>query len=267
MMADKMVPSWLTGTWIRSYIRRSSKESSGNNKDVDDDQHFGKPDTSISVRYIQTPWAFVDIRSKSTILSDDDDKEEERREKTMAFAGVTSVSYASDNDEDNNINPLVKWHSCIEKDEPTIDCLSRWREAEKGTPRATQDVGYFKDVSKEVNIANCYHETDPDNTYLEQWVKIDNGNERFLAARDMRGKKLLVVAGEYFGYANQEDNVYVSGRIKNSRHWDGENWIIETSVNDDSLVGKVLEIKGTFHALDGSTLPIELVWDTFDLHS
>ena len=209
MMADKMVPSWLTGTWIRSYIRRSSKESSGNNKDVDDDQHFGKPDTSISVRYIQTPWAFVDIRSKSTILSDDDDKEEEGREKPMAFAGVTSVSYASDNDEDNNINPLVKWHSCIEKDEPTIDCLSRWREAEKGTPRATQDVGYFKDVSKEVNIANCYHETDPDNTYLEQWVKIDDGGGKFLAAIDIRGKKLLVVAGEYFAYVDQEDARYM----------------------------------------------------------
>ena len=258
MMADKMVPSWLTGTWIRSYIRRSSKESSGNNKDVDDDQHFGKPDTSISVRYIQTPWAFVDIRSKSTILSDDDDKEEERREKTMAFAGVTSVSYASDNDEDNNINPLVKWHSCIEKDEPTIDCLSRWREAEKGTPRATQDVGYFKDVSKEVNIANCYHETDPDNTYLEQWVKIDDGGGRFLAAKDIRGKKLLVVAGEYFSYANQEDEVYVSGRIKDGRY--DSNWIIETSI-DNTMVGKSLVIKGSFQAMKGSTLPIELVWD------
>ena len=253
-----MVPSWLTGTWTRTFIQRKSKE----------DEHFGKPDSSISVRYIQTPWAFIDIRSsRSTTSSDEKEEEEGSSEKPMAFAGITSVSYASDKDEDNNINPLVKWHSCIDKDEPTIDCLSRWREAEKGTPRATQDVGYFKDVSKEVNIANCYNETNPDNTYLEQWVKIDNGNERFLAARDMRGKKLLVVAGEYFGYANQEDNVYVSGRIKNSRYWNGENWIIETSVNDDSLVGKVLEIKGTFHALDGSTLPIELVWDTFDLHS
>ena len=86
-MADKMVPSWLTGTWIRSYIRRSSKESSANNKDVDDDQHFGELDTSISVRYIQTPWAFVDIRSKSTILSDDDDKEE------LVYDGVFEEMY------------------------------------------------------------------------------------------------------------------------------------------------------------------------------
>ena len=103
-------------------------------------------------------------------------KKEEKNQ--WLLQGVTSVSYASDKDEDNNINPLVKWHSCIDKDEPTIDCLSRWREAEKGTPRATQDVGYFKDVSKEVNIANCYHETNPDNTYLEQWVKIDDGELR-----------------------------------------------------------------------------------------
>ena len=35
-----------------------------------------------------------------------------------------------------------------------------------------------KSISKEVNIANCYHETDPDNTYLEQWVKIDDGELR-----------------------------------------------------------------------------------------
>ena len=250
-----MVPSWLTGTWTRTYIQRKSKE----------DDHFGKPDSSISVRYIQTPWAFIDIRSRST-TSSDDNEEEGSSEKPMAFAGITSVSYASDKDEDNNINPLVKWHSCIDKGEPTIDCLSRWREAEKGTPRATQDVGYFKDVSKEVNIANCYHETDPDNTYLEQWVKIDDGGETFLAAIDIRGKKLLVVAGEYFAYVDQEDEVYVSGRIKDRRYDLRENWIIETSI-DNTMVGKSLVIKGTFSALKGSTLPIELVWDTFDLHT
>ena len=250
-----MVPSWLTGTWTRTFIQRKSKE----------DEHFGKPDSSISVRYIQTPWAFIDIRSsRSTTSSDEKEEEEGSSEKPMAFAGITSVSYASDKDEDNNINPLVKWHSCIDKDEPTIDCLSRWREAEKGTPRATQDVGYFKDVSKEVNIANCYHETDPDNTYLEQWVKIDDGGGRFLAAKDIRGKKLLVVAGEYFAYVDQEDEVYVSGRIKDGRY--DSNWIIETSI-DNTMVGKSLVIKGSFQAMKGSTLPIELVWDTFDLHT
>lgn len=251
-----MVPPWLTGTWERTYIRRKSK----------DDAHFGKPDSSISVRYIQTPWAFIDIRSRSTTSSLD---EEEGSERPMAFAGVTTVS-ESDEDIVNGINNgLVRWHACIDMDEPNMDSFERWREAGKGTPRATQDVGYFKNVSKEVNIKDCYHETDPDNTYLEQWVKIDDaggwyGDDGcFLAARDIRGKILLVVAGTYFGYVNQEDNVYVSGRIKDRRMDLQSNWIIETSANDDTLVGTVPDIKGSFQGMRGSTLAIENIWDTW----
>lgn len=70
----------------------------------------------------------------------------------MAFADVTTISGDEDNDNyDFNVPPLVNWHTCLEMDSPN----KRWSEANNGTPRATEDQGYFQNGSEEVNIPHA----------------------------------------------------------------------------------------------------------------
>lgn len=256
------VPSWLAGTWVRTYIRRRPKG----------EKKLGEPDDTVSVKYIQTPWAFVDVRSKTI---------DGGNEKPMAFgkfyfsksfftplsfshiflsssAGVTTVSSSED-------PPLVKWHACLDMDEASMDCQARWTEAENDNPRHTPDAGYFQNVSAEVKIDHAYHEYDPDRTLLEQWVRIDDGGGKFLAIRNESGEQLLVVAGKHFGYANQRDKIFVAGSVKSCQYGAKENWRIESSSSNLSLTGSQLELakdkdgKSLWKVLHGSILPLSTV--------
>ena len=264
-MEIKMVPSWLRGTWTRTYIRRRREDvQTSKNKDGVADphdsstDHLGEPDSTIHVRYIQTPWAFVDVRSKSM------SSESRSKEKPMAFAGVTTILVT----EEEAIPPLVKWHAFLDMDEDLngIDCKNQWIQAEADKPRPTNDVGYFRDVSKEVGINHAYHEYDPNRTLLEQWVRIDDGDEKFLAVRNEKGTFLLVIAGHHFGYANQEDNVFISGVVKEGAYEKKENWVIESTAVGDTQnlkeLGFELPNEGNsekLKILKGSTLPLDTI--------
>ena len=248
-----MVPEWLIGTWERTYIQRRRKDIPPHKQDnihhptqnsPVETAHLNKPDSTIKVRYIQTPWAFIDIRSKLT--SDESESEEQ----PMAFAGITSVLQISD-----FVVPLVHWHSCLDLDEENMDCLQRWREAESDSPRSTQDTGYFQNVSE-----NIYHEYDPDRTLLEQWVRINDGNQEFLAVRSNDGNRVLILAGIHFGYADQVNKVFVSGIVQGGEYLQKENWIVETNAVDFTKVGYALEIpRGEWKVLKGCTLPLSTI--------
>lgn len=229
-----MVPSWLRGTWKRSYIRRVDEKSG----------LLGGPDSTVDVTYIQTPWAFVDIRRPPIIINDS-------KEVPIAFAGVTTVV--------NEIGkpPLVHWHSCLEMNSTDIDCVQRWSEAESGNPRPTDDQGYFENVSEDVGIPHAFKESDPRKTLEELWVRIDDGDGNFLSAR--KDKSLLVVAGNNFGYADQEKNIFVSGNISK-----GLGFVIEMSASDTSLEGTVLKLdKIGWNILPESTLAIDDIFDNY----
>ncbi len=258
-----MVPKWLTGTWKRTYIRRRRHDDKVGiqTKTTEDDDHLGDPDSTVDVTYIQTPWAFVDVRSK--ICTSDCSKE-----KPMAFAGVTTVTKEEvDGSNSGSILPLVKWHACMDLDEASIDCKDRWVEAEEtDSPRPTNDVGYFLDVSKKIGIDHAYHEYDPDRTYLEQWVRMDGGDGKFLAVRNEKGTQLLVVAGKYFGFANQEDQVFIAGVVKDCLYQNSENWVIEsnTSASGIDLKGTIFSLPklkegGSWKVLKGSTITLATI--------
>ena len=245
-----MVPDWLVGTWIRTYIRRRLKHippphnTSKDPSTTIETDHLDQPDHTIQVRYIQTPFVFLDVRSKIDSLL------HESKEHPMAFAGVTTVT--------NQTNiPLVQWHSCMDLDEDDMDCLERWNEAEMNAPRNTNDVGYFQCVSSEAHV---FHEYDPDRTLLEQWVRVDDGNGKFLAIRSVCGQVLLVVAGKYFGYADQKEGVFVSGIVEDCDYQIGDKWIIETSAADAFIVGQALQVHNRdWVVLRGSSLALETV--------
>jgi len=171
----------------------------------------------------------------------------------MAFGGIAAVF-----ESDGQI-PLVHWHSCLDMDGASMDGEGLWKDALEGKPRPTQDKGYFKDVSEKVNIKHAYHEEDPDRTLLEQWVRIDDGDGKFLAVLK-NNNELLVIAGKYFGYANQKDRIYVSGSIENCQYDKKECWKIESSALNSDLNGTVLELSGgDWKVLDGSTLPLDTI--------
>ncbi|GFH56348.1 hypothetical protein CTEN210_12824 [Chaetoceros tenuissimus] len=249
-----MIPEWLIGTWERTYIQRRRKDIPPHKQQEDtihptqnspiETSHLNKPDSTIKVRYIQTPWAFIDIRSKLV-------NESESGEQPMAFAGVTTVLQRKD------FVPLVHWHSCLDLDEKNIDCYERWREAEDGTPRLTQDTGYFQKCSE--TDRHVYMEYDPDRTLLEQWVRVDNAKE-FLAVRSKDGNTVLILAGIYFGYADQVNKMFVSGIVQGGDYLQKENWIVETNAVDFRKVGYALEIpSGEWTVLKGSTLPLSTI--------
>jgi len=244
-----MVPDWLVGTWTRKYIRRRLKHIPPHNTSKDptatiETKHLDQPDDTIQVRYIQTPYAFLDVRSKI------DPSSHESKEQPMAFAGVTTVTQET-------TVPLVHWHSCMDLDEDDMDCLERWNEAGNNTPRDTNDVGYFQCVPSEAHV---FQEYDPDRTLLEQWVRVDDGDGKYLAIRSDCGQVLLVVAGKYFGYANQKEGVFVTGIVEDCDYQIGDKWIIETSAAEPVIVGKSLQIhKRDWVVLKGSTLTLETI--------
>ena len=254
------VPSWLVGKWKRSYIRRAVKSQAANTKDNDDGDIalLGEPDKTVEVTYLQTPWAFVDIRRPPVVI-------ETSTETAMAFAGVTTVDQGDDdrtehhnnNNDGNNTTspPLVNWHACLEMDSKDMDNKKRWSEAYEGNPRPTEDKGYFQNVSENLGIAHAFLEHDPDNTLEELWIRENDGHGKFFAAT-RNDCALLVICGDSFGYANQDTNVYVSGRIsKESTETGGVELLVEMSAGDRKLEGTVLNLeKDEWKILPGSTL-------------
>jgi hypothetical protein len=144
MITPNFVPDWLEGMWHRDYIRRAAAA----------DGLLGPPQSAVQVWYIQTPYAFLDVRRQPGTQQD-----------VMAFAGVTTVDTTAD-------PPLVRWHACLDMD-PVSDSAERWALADEGNPRSTPDEGYF-----EKRKDNLFRETDPAKTLEEQWERQHDGGKR-----------------------------------------------------------------------------------------
>ena len=148
MATPKMVPEWLVGLWHRDYIKRANKA----------DGILGPPQSNVHVWYLQTPYAFIDVR-----------REPGTQKEAMAFAGVTTVEQQHTTDKKD---PLVRWHACLDLD-PLQDSTERWEQADKVTPKITEDEGFFTRLKN-----NVYRETDSAKTLEEQWARQHDGNKR-----------------------------------------------------------------------------------------
>ena len=318
-----MVPDWLQGTWKRTYIRRrlpnippynhdhnttTDKQGTFPPSETIEVDHLNNPDSTIQVRYIQTPYAFMDIRTKAKV-NHVGAATTTSQEEPMAFAGVTTVFHNDENNDNNNImTPLVKWHSCLDLEECQTqtnhnlnEYKERWVDAELNTPRFTNDLGYFQKMNvgmsededkhkhehEDKDDEHVYLEYDPDRTLLEQWVKVDDGNHKFLAVRSVCGNVLLVVAGKYFGYAHvikdnndngKNDAIFISGIVSDCDYYNGSKWMIDTSICGSSSAsvttrgdfynleeGKVLKIpRQEYKLMDGSSLPFSIIECLFE---
>jgi len=160
-VAAVMVP---TGAWQRDWIRR----------------HGGAPDGSVTVRYVQTPSVFGDLRipgdrpdvAPATSLAELTDAQLAALARQNGFAGVTTMAGAN-----------ATWHHEIDFQPADDDA----------------DVGRIEPDGERRMFEHAL-----DGAYVERWSGLERGTGEFFAARVERHghvDQLLAVAGEHFVYA------------------------------------------------------------------
>eukprot|EP00035_Acanthoeca_spectabilis_P012941 m.235450 g.235450 ORF g.235450 m.235450 type:complete len:235 (-) comp15761_c0_seq3:1868-2572(-) len=171
------VPDWLRGAWTRNWIRRAV-----------DGGPLGEQDATVEVLYIQTPWAFVDVRVPH-----------EGTDGLMAFAGVTTVQ-----------ENVVEWHACLNFPD-AVPAAELWAAADAGTPAPTEDVGVFSPLGEaKKEDAVLWREVDLNKSLEEEWKKIVAPAESVtLAVR--RGTDIFVAEAGHFGFASS--NLFVAGHV------------------------------------------------------
>jgi hypothetical protein len=153
-----------TGAWQRDWIRR----------------HGGAPDRGVTVRYVQTPSVFGDVRIRAdrpdlghaTSFADLSDGELAALANQHGFAGVTTVDGAN-----------ATWHHEID-----------FQPAD-----GAADIGRLEPAGDGTMFEHAL-----DGSYVERWSAIGRDGGKFFAARLARAGRvdqLLAVAGEHFVYA------------------------------------------------------------------
>ena len=196
---------WLCGAWERRYIRQGQPLSAAA---IDD---------SVVVRYIQTPWGFVDVRVSAerpawplggAALSSPTAAAAALSAQgfgkpgwagMMAFAGVTVVREA----DYGGIE--VHWEEALNLWPPRA---AGWDDIDAGLPLAPGGAQALLLEREEYNpdgsggVVMWHERPHPGSAgmpYLEEWRRLDADGGGFFCARC--GDSLLVVAGDWFGYA------------------------------------------------------------------
>jgi hypothetical protein len=153
-----------TGAWQRDWIHRRG----------------GAPDATVTVRYVQTPSVFGDLRIRgdrpamagATSFADLTDDQLAALARQNGFAGTTTIAGAN-----------ATWHHEIDF-QPSGD---------------GEDIGRIEPAG-----AGKMLEHGLDDSYVESWSALGVDGGRFFAARVERGgrvEQLLAVAGDHFVYA------------------------------------------------------------------
>mmetsp|Transcript_54280 Transcript_54280/g.129355 ORF Transcript_54280/g.129355 Transcript_54280/m.129355 type:complete len:268 (+) Transcript_54280:291-1094(+) len=222
------VPVWLRGAWSRCWIQRAVSVEEEGGIPV-----LGPPNESVQVLYVQTPWAFVDVRIPRV----------EGADGLMAFAGVTTVERTT-----------VSWHACLHFPPEAGSPDECWRDADAGAPQPTKDIGVFSPVH-DVGTATTWMEVDPDGTYAEKWERVGAGG---VCVARRRGTALIVVAGGRFGFASE--TVFAAGRIT------PDGWVCDLSTDTTThALNAVLVLPGSAAQWDAVLHGSDLVdWPVID---
>ena len=195
MVSIQLVPNHLQGVWKRLEIRRKRWD--------------WKSHTDTDVLYIQTPFAFIDMRKV---------KNEDDTERDMAFAGYTSINTTIDKTHDPSSPMEVHWHAIFDIDHRIEDhniadrWIVDWEDIlMKGTKKSTTDIGIFTRV---VNEESTWIEEDLKNTLKEVWQRTSDGDGKFMSLlkRDTKDV-LLVICGHNFALVDALTNHYSAGTV------------------------------------------------------
>lgn len=157
-----------TGAWQRDWIRR----------------HGGAADATVTVRYVQTPIVFGDVRIRgdrpdlahAASFADLSDDELAALARQNGFAGTTTVAGTN-----------ATWHHEIDFQPAGGD----------------DDIGRIEPAGDGRMLEHAL-----DDSYVESWSSLANGQAGFFAVRVLRAGRvdqLLAVAGEHFVYARARD--------------------------------------------------------------
>jgi hypothetical protein len=158
---------WFLGAWKREWIRRG-----------------GVTDSKVTVRFLQTPTVFGDVRipsdrprfPRAATLADLKDEELAILAKQNGFFGYTTIE-----------GDVATWH----------------HEIDYQPSESAPDAGRLE----RVRLSGMY-EHGLNDSYVENWSSLSNGDGRYLAVRVTKGDqraprldRLLVVVGDHFAYA------------------------------------------------------------------
>lgn len=198
MSIEGSVPPWLIGVWERRYIRSSDVPNA-----PDAIEQLGPEDCSATVRYLQAPRLFFDIRVPTARPAGKlgpggvgGASVEELRGlldtgSGESFAGAAEV-WVRDNGEER-----VHWHSALSS-WPANDSAKIWAAIDSGR-HTTSDVGRVEHMG----AGRWFEWGCGRSTFVEEWVNIDEGaSARHCAMRRPGG--MLVVVGDWFGFVNDQ---------------------------------------------------------------
>jgi hypothetical protein len=218
------LPPWLGSTWSRNYIRRQLPQ--------DGSTGLGEPDSSVTVRYIQTlaEGHSFDLRIKedfsmpSTIGRVDDMSLEQllsfaSEGAVEAFAGVTTSERSGDS------AFIIRWHAAFtfppnlaDAEEP-ISVLDRIRSGQ----HETEDVGRAVPTlpaGRGKPTVHWYEYSVPEGSYEEEWVMFEDFYARgahFAAVRPARpgvGTCWLGVLGNTFAFVRDVDRAALADAVR-----------------------------------------------------
>ena len=175
-MSKEPLPSWLLGLWCREWIRRPGVVIKDPNAIQNSPQ---------LVRYLQSPCSFGDMRypkdrpayANAKSFADMSDSDLLIIAKSEGFVGYTTAENT------DAMHTTVQWH----------------RELDFGPPATGLDIGRLIPISDD-----RMYESALDNAYTEHWIRLTNGENRFLVVRvECAGRldRMLIVGGDQFYYA------------------------------------------------------------------
>lgn len=193
--ASQSVPDWLVGVWERRFIRSASEPFAPSG----DLELLGPEERATTVRYLQTPRLFIDIRIPAeraatklpagglASATAEDLSELLAARKGGAFAGLAEV-WQRDNGEER-----VHWHAAYNFYPPN-DSATLWAQIDAGR-HTTSDIGR---VEHKEHGSRWFEWGTKQRTFVEEWVKVDDGSSGYLAVR--RPGEMLLVVGDWFSY-------------------------------------------------------------------
>lgn len=201
-LTGSSVPDWLIGVWERRYIRSASEPFTPSGELG----LLGPEDRATTVRYLQSPRLFIDIRipverTAATLpagglgsASAADLTELLANRKGSAFAGLAEV-WERDQGEER-----VHWHAAYNFFPPN-DSATLWPQIDAGR-HTTSDIGR---VDHQEHGLRWFEWGTKQRTFVEEWVKVDDGSSGCLAVR--RPGEMFLVVGDWFSYVRDTRDV------------------------------------------------------------
>lgn len=214
------LPSWFLGAWTREWVRSA-----------------GVTDNTVTVRFLQTPTMFGDVRIPSgrprfphaASLTDLSDQDLAALAEQRGFFGFTTIE-----------GNIATWHHEID-----------YQPDDGGV-----DIGRLERVG-----TSSMYEHALDDSYLERWWSLTSGDGKYLVVRVskrdhdvQRLDRVLLVTGDHFAYArNRPKDLPAGGSLKE---------LIASSHATGEAVRDYLDCELSHGYVRGANIPWEIVNST-----